>query len=147
MFNCARRHAPIEAFLQIAVEQAVNQPRREGIAGAKTIHNFHLVSARLENAALLIGDGGPGVLPDQRIFADRDGDGPERKAPRQLYGRILMVLARNAEDFFGVLLRGDEYVAVLHQVGHAAVRFGLTPELYAVIEIDAGGDVGGLGGL
>src|SRR5207248_2053041 len=41
----AGRHAPIDALLHVAVEQAVNQARRERIAGAETVHDLHLECA------------------------------------------------------------------------------------------------------
>src|SRR5438876_8854453 len=42
----AGRHAIIEALLQVAVEQAVDQTRRERIAGAKSIDNLDLIGSR-----------------------------------------------------------------------------------------------------
>ena len=43
-------NAVIERLLQIAVEQTVDQAGREGIAGAETIDNFDLISARPQDA-------------------------------------------------------------------------------------------------
>src|SRR5205823_6177115 len=43
MLEGAGRHAEIEAFLRIAIEQAVNQARCKRIACAEAIHNFHFV--------------------------------------------------------------------------------------------------------
>src|SRR5437773_163948 len=44
----AGRHAVVEALLQVAVEQSVDQPRRERVAGAETIDNLDLIGPRAQ---------------------------------------------------------------------------------------------------
>src|SRR5262249_42123895 len=74
------------------------------------------------------------------------GDHLQREAAGDLAGHVLVVLALDAEDALGVLLRGDQHVAVLHEVAHPAPRLGLAPQLGAVVQVDAGRYAGGAGG-
>ena len=46
----------------------------------RAIHDLHFIGSRLQQPALGEGDGGPGVLPDERVFAQRDGHDLEREA-------------------------------------------------------------------
>src|SRR5207244_2499676 len=78
----ASRHAIIEALLQVAVEQPVDQPRRKRVAGAEPIHDLDLIGPRPQYATLLPGDRRPTVLPDQGVLAERDGHHPHGEAAR-----------------------------------------------------------------
>src|SRR5579875_2030933 len=114
----------IQAFLQIAVEQTMNQAGRKGIARAKPIDYFYLISARMQDPAILVSDGGPAILPDQRVLAQSDGDNLEREAVGDPGGGLLVVFAGDAKDSFDVFLGGDKNIAELHQVGHTAAGLG-----------------------
>src|SRR5262249_13955506 len=129
------------------VEQAVDQAGRERVAGAETIDNLHLIGARPQDTALLVSDGRPGVLPHQRVLTQRDGDNLQWEAVGHAGGGLLVILAGDAQDALDVLLGGDEHVAELHQVGHAAAGLGLAPQFDAVIQIHAGLQADGAGSL
>src|SRR5438477_589334 len=84
--------------LAIAAGRPVDQPRRERIAGTETIHVLDLVSPRSQDAAFLPGDGGPVILPDQRVLAQRDRHHLDGKTAGYLGGDVLVVLALDADD-------------------------------------------------
>ena len=68
MFDGAGRHTVIQALLQIAVEQAVDQAGREAIAGAQTIHNLDLVVV-LENGRMVEQGRGPELVARGGVYA------------------------------------------------------------------------------
>src|SRR5262249_33653188 len=107
----------------------MNETRRERIAGPEPINDLNLVGPRLEEFAILPGDGRPRVAPDQRVFTQSDRHDLQGEAFRRLPGHVLVVLALDAEDALRVLLGGDEDVAELHQVAHAPAGLFLAPEL------------------
>src|SRR5215469_8363685 len=90
-------HAVVEPLLQVAVQQAVDQARGEAIAGAEAIDNFYLEGPRSQDFAGLAGDGGPGVLPHQRVFAQRDRHGLQAESLGGLRRRVGVVASLDAE--------------------------------------------------
>src|SRR5581483_12268697 len=54
MLDRARRDAPVQPLLQVAVEHPVNEARRKRIAGAETIHNFDLIRPRSQCLAIVV---------------------------------------------------------------------------------------------
>src|SRR5713101_6053498 len=81
MLEGAHGHSPIQAFLQIAVEQTVNQAGRERIPGAQAIDNLHLIGSRMEDFISPAGNGSPLILPYQRIFTKGNGHDLNWKSP------------------------------------------------------------------
>src|SRR5262249_18509556 len=63
MLDSTDGYAIIEASLQIAIQQSVNQAGREGIAGAQTIDDLDFISSRSENLISPACDGRPAILP------------------------------------------------------------------------------------
>src|SRR5262245_1889899 len=72
VFEGTGRDAITQTLLHLAVEQAVDQPRRERVARPQPIDYFDLVSPCSVQAAFGVGDAGPAVLPHQWVLAQGD---------------------------------------------------------------------------
>ena len=73
MLEGAGGHAVIEAVLHVIIEQAMNKPGREGVAGAQPVHDLDFIGTRPEELALLVSDARPAILPHERILTQRNG--------------------------------------------------------------------------
>src|SRR4051812_9291866 len=104
MLEGAGGHAEIDGLLNVSLQETVNQTGRERVSRSQAIDDFDLVRPGSVDRAVLVGDRGPDVLPDQGVFPQRDRHDFEGKALGNLSGHVLEVLAFNTEDTFDVLL-------------------------------------------
>ena len=133
MFEGAECRAVVQALGEVAVEQAVDDAGREGVAGAQTVDDFDFVGHRLVERPGGVADGAEAVAPDQRRLAHDPRDVLHAEAPVELFRHLREVRSHDPEELFGVGGAGDQQIDVRQQFAQRPTGLGDPPEFAAVI--------------